>query len=89
MLIGLNSPSYLAHWDESLAPALLLMATWTRLGPANGTPLGRCEHQCVLSTEPTSIAPQDLEKVQLAFSQHQKVGWKEEVPIANDKDNRR
>ena len=58
MLIGLNSPSYTAHWDESLAPALWLMATWTRLGPANGTPLGRCEHRCVLSTEPPAPLPQ-------------------------------
>lgn len=54
----LNSPSYAAHWDESLAPALLLMATWTRLGPVKRTPLGRCKRRRVLSTEPPAYLPQ-------------------------------
>lgn len=61
----LNSRSSTAHWDESLAPVLLLMATWTRLGAVNGTPLGRCKHRCVLSTEPPASLPQSWRRTSL------------------------
>lgn len=84
MLIGLKSLSYPAHWNESLAPTLLLMhvkATWTRLGPANGTPLGWCKHRCVLSTEPPALLPQTWRRSSLLSASIRKLVGKKRCPL--------
>lgn len=88
MLTGWKGPGCTAQWDESSAPAPLLMHVEAKPGPAHGTPLGRCR-QPVCQAQSHQHHSRGLQRGQLAIRLDGRAGWKEEEPTAKHKDSRR